>query len=150
MSKKVSRRTFAKVAGAAALASTAKLPVVGSTTIAPQAGDASRAFPSGFIWGTATASYQVEGAAREDGRGPSIWDTFSHTPGKVVEDSSERHSVLIAELLKNLNQKGLGADAVFRNTRLAISRASEGGQVPSVSSSLLEDVRFASADSSGD
>ncbi len=40
-------------------------------------------FPEGFLWGTATASYQVEGAVEEDGRGPSIWDTFSHTPGKV-------------------------------------------------------------------
>ncbi len=41
-------------------------------------------FPDGFVWGTATASYQIEGAATEDGRGPSIWDTFSHTPGRVV------------------------------------------------------------------
>jgi uncharacterized caspase-like protein len=73
----------------------------------------------------------------------------SATPGRVAEDSSERHSVLLAELLKNINQKGLGADAVFRNTRLAVSRASEGEQVPSVSSSLLEDIRFAAADSSG-
>ncbi|MCA1688516.1 MAG: family 1 glycosylhydrolase, partial [Actinobacteria bacterium] len=40
-------------------------------------------FPEGFLWGTATASYQVEGAVDEDERGPSIWDTFSHTPGKV-------------------------------------------------------------------
>ena len=40
-------------------------------------------FPDGFIWGAATASYQIEGAVREDGRGPSIWDTFSRTPGKV-------------------------------------------------------------------
>ena len=40
-------------------------------------------FPEGFLWGTATASYQVEGAVDEDGRGTSIWDTFSHTPGKV-------------------------------------------------------------------
>jgi beta-glucosidase len=40
-------------------------------------------FPDGFVWGAATASYQIEGAAREDGRGPSIWDTFSRTPGKV-------------------------------------------------------------------
>ncbi|MFC5382481.1 GH1 family beta-glucosidase [Aquipuribacter nitratireducens] len=40
-------------------------------------------FPDGFVWGSATAAYQVEGAAAEDGRGPSIWDTFSRTPGKV-------------------------------------------------------------------
>ena len=41
-------------------------------------------FPEGFLWGAATASYQIEGAANEGGRGPSIWDTFSHTPGKVL------------------------------------------------------------------
>jgi beta-glucosidase len=40
-------------------------------------------FPEGFVWGAATAAYQIEGAARDDGRGPSIWDTFSRTPGKV-------------------------------------------------------------------
>src|SRR3990167_3664004 len=41
-------------------------------------------FPSTFHWGVATSSYQIEGAAHEGGRGPSIWDTFSHTPGKVL------------------------------------------------------------------
>ena len=40
-------------------------------------------FPENFLWGTATASYQIEGAVKEGGRGTSIWDTFSHTPGKV-------------------------------------------------------------------
>ena len=44
----------------------------------------SSTFPADFIWGTATASYQIEGAFDTDGRGPSIWDTFSKTPGKVV------------------------------------------------------------------
>lgn len=42
-----------------------------------------RTFPPKFIWGAATAAYQIEGAAFADGRGPSIWDTFSRTPGKV-------------------------------------------------------------------
>ncbi len=73
----------------------------------------------------------------------------SATPGKVVEDKNGEHSVLVAELLKNLSTKGLGADAVFNKTRVAISRASEGEQVPSVSSSLLEDIRFATADAAG-
>lgn len=41
-------------------------------------------FPPDFVIGSATASYQIEGAVREDGRGPSIWDTFSHTPGKTT------------------------------------------------------------------
>jgi len=40
-------------------------------------------FPDGFLWGAATASYQIEGGVSEDGRGTSIWDTFSHTPGKI-------------------------------------------------------------------
>ena len=45
-------------------------------------------FPSGFIWGTATSAYQVEGAVNEDGRGLSIWDTFSHTPGKIADHTN--------------------------------------------------------------
>ena len=69
----------------------------------------------------------------------------SATPGKVAEDSRGTHSVLVAELLNHLN-KGDGAEAVFNKTRIAISKTSEGEQVPSVSSSLLEDIRFASAE----
>jgi beta-glucosidase len=49
----------------------------------PHPAPATLAFPPGFTWGAATAAYQIEGAAAEDGRTPSIWDTFSHTPGKV-------------------------------------------------------------------
>src|SRR5215216_4391133 len=45
-------------------------------------------FPDDFVWGTATASYQIEGAAEEDGRGASIWDTLSHTPGRIANNDN--------------------------------------------------------------
>jgi uncharacterized caspase-like protein len=65
----------------------------------------------------------------------------SATPGKVTDDSNGANSVLVAELLRHLDAKG-GAESAFKETRIAISRASEGEQVPSVSSSLLEDIRL--------
>ena len=69
-------------------------------------------FPEGFLWGTATASYQVEGAWDEDGKGESIWDRFTHTPGRVrggvtgdvACDQYHRYPGDIA-LAKQLNQK---------------------------------------------
>ena len=51
-------------------------------------GQNDRRFPDGFLWGAATASYQIEGAVAEDGRLPSIWDTFSHTPGRVLNGAT--------------------------------------------------------------
>ncbi len=45
-------------------------------------------FPKGFYWGTASAAYQVEGAVKEDGRGESIWDRFSHIPGKIKDSGT--------------------------------------------------------------
>jgi uncharacterized caspase-like protein len=66
----------------------------------------------------------------------------SATPGKVADDSKGEHSVLVSELLGNLAAQASGAEAVFNKTRVTISRASDGEQVPSVSSSLLEDVRL--------
>jgi uncharacterized caspase-like protein len=68
----------------------------------------------------------------------------SASPGKVVDDGKGEHSVLVSEFLNNLNAKG-SAESVFNKTRIAISRASEGDQVPTVSSSLLEDVNFGEA-----
>src|SRR5690242_2995098 len=88
MTDQLSRRNFAKLAGAAALgASNVPLAAKAAHAATLQA-PADRSFPTGFLWGTATASYQVEGAAAEDGRLPSIWDTFSHTPGKVANNAT--------------------------------------------------------------
>jgi beta-glucosidase len=47
-----------------------------------------RRFPPGFAWGAATAAYQIEGAVEADGRGQSIWDTFSHTPGRTLDGAT--------------------------------------------------------------
>lgn len=72
-----------------------------------------RTFPTDFTWGAATASYQVEGAVEEDGRGPSIWDTFSHTPGRVANgdtgDVACDHYHRYREDVALLRDLGLGA-----------------------------------------
>lgn len=70
-------------------------------------------FPSRFLWGAATSAYQVEGAANEDGRGPSIWDTFSHTSGKTHNgDTGDRacdHYHRYKEDIQLMRQMGLKA-----------------------------------------
>jgi uncharacterized caspase-like protein len=65
----------------------------------------------------------------------------SATPGKVDDDGKRQYSVLVTELLNNLNSQS-GAATAFNKTRISVSRASEGEQVPQVSSSLMEDVRI--------
>ena len=45
-------------------------------------------FPKNFIWGVATSSYQIEGAPTVGGKGPSVWDTFSHSPGKIKNNDN--------------------------------------------------------------
>jgi beta-glucosidase len=82
-----SRRQFlSKTIGMAAIAAAAGLP--GSVVLAESSEDSpvkpgNKKFPAGFMWGAATAAYQIEGAANEDGRKPSVWDVFSHTPGRT-------------------------------------------------------------------
>jgi beta-glucosidase len=103
--KRISRRGFGGAAlGGAALSA---LPV----SAAPAAADYNH-FPGEFAWGCATAAYQVEGAAAEDGRKPSIWDTFSHTPGKVqngdngdIANNSYHRYKEDVQLLKSLGVK---------------------------------------------
>jgi uncharacterized caspase-like protein len=76
----------------------------------------------------------------------------SATPGKVADDSQGQYSVLVTELLSNINAQptgAAGAEAVFNKTRIAVSRASDGEQVPSMSSSLSEDVTFAANERAG-
>src|SRR5579884_3010662 len=80
MAGRFSRRNLGKFAGLAGLGFLSPAAAQDSRMIAaPEPAK----FPAGFTWGTATSAYQIEGAVDEDGRGRSIWDTFSHTPGKV-------------------------------------------------------------------
>ena len=110
--KNLTRRRFGKtLAGTAAAAfASGTLP---RFAFAQMASPASRQFPQNFLWGCATAAYQIEGAVHEDGRKPSIWDTFSHTPGKtfqgqtgdVADDSYHLYKEDV-QLLKNLGVTG--------------------------------------------
>ncbi len=88
------------------------------------------ALPADFTWGVATAAYQIEGAVAEDGRSPSIWDTFSHTPGKVdggdTGDIACDHYHRVPEDIGLIKQ--LGADA-YRFS-IAWPRVVPGGDGP--------------------
>jgi beta-glucosidase len=87
-------------------------PRLAGVTTTPQPTGA-RAFPADFVWGTATASYQIEGAVAEGGRTPSIWDTFSHTPGKVTDgdtgDVADDHYHRVAQDVAIMQDLGVTA-----------------------------------------
>jgi len=80
--KNLSRRQFGKAVAATSALVTANLPEFAFAQTQPS--PTLRQFPPGFVWGCATAAYQIEGAAAEDGRKPSLWDVFAHTPGKIA------------------------------------------------------------------
>jgi uncharacterized caspase-like protein len=73
----------------------------------------------------------------------------SATPGKVADDSRGHYSVLMGELLQNLDAQTAGVETVFNKTRVAVSRASDGEQVPTVSSSLVEEVSIGANENPG-
>ncbi len=105
----ITRRQFGKVAAATAALAGVSLPEFSPAQLPP----GNRQFPPGFVWGCATAAYQIEGGVHEGGRGASVWDVFSHKPGKtfngdtgdVADDSYHRYKEDV-QLLKNL---GVGA-----------------------------------------
>ncbi|UWZ40277.1 beta-glucosidase [Dactylosporangium roseum] len=87
-------------------------------------------FPPGFLWGAATASYQIEGAAAEDGRTPSIWDTFSRTPGKTL--GGDTGDVACDHYHRYREDVALMADLGLQSYRFSIAwpRVQPGGSGP--------------------
>ena len=121
-SHNLSRRSFLSSAAtaAAAVGAGSIIPAVAaSPAAAGKSGTSAAAFPKDFWWGSATAAYQVEGAASEDGRGPSIWDTFSHSPGKT--DGGDTGDVACDQYHRYEEDAKLMADLGVKHYRFSIS-----------------------------
>ncbi|MER7998677.1 MULTISPECIES: GH1 family beta-glucosidase [unclassified Streptomyces] len=93
-------------------------------------------FPPGFLWGTATAAYQIEGAVRENGRTPSIWDVFSHTPGKT--ENGDTGDTAVDHFHRRAEDVRLMADLDVNAYRFSVSwpRVQPTGRGPAVQRGL--------------
>ncbi|MEV6751947.1 GH1 family beta-glucosidase [Streptomyces sp. NPDC051214] len=96
----------------------------------------SLAFPADFLWGAATSAYQIEGAVREDGRTPSIWDTFSHTPGRTA--GGDTGDVAVEHYHRYRDDVALMADLGLNAYRFSVSwsRVQPTGRGPAVQRGL--------------
>lgn len=101
-----------------------------SSTVSPVASEVT--FPPAFLWGAATSAYQIEGAVREGGRTPSIWDTFSHTPGKTA--GGETGDVAVDHYHRYRDDVALMADLGLGGYRFSVSwsRVQPTGRGPAV------------------
>ncbi|GHF25180.1 beta-glucosidase [Streptomyces griseoluteus] len=101
-----------------------------SSTVSPVASEVT--FPPAFLWGAATSAYQIEGAVREGGRTPSIWDTFSHTPGKTA--GGETGDVAVDHYHRYRDDVALMADLGLGAYRFSVSwsRVQPTGRGPAV------------------
>ncbi|HJR77548.1 MAG TPA: family 1 glycosylhydrolase, partial [Nitrospiraceae bacterium] len=117
MDNTLNRREFVNSAGIAALGVLASPVATSAQSPSEAQGESPRGaapeFSKGFYWGTATSAYQIEGAWNEDGKGPSIWDTYAHTPGEIKNndtgDVANDHYHRYKEDVKLMNDLGATA-----------------------------------------
>ena len=119
----ISRRSFFKrsttAAALAGLSGLGALPAIAGPSPLPRPSKSGPKFPKDFWWGVATAAYQIEGAALEDGRKPSIWDTFSKRPGTTKD--GKNGDVACDHYHRYLDDVKLMADLGVKHYRFSIS-----------------------------
>jgi len=111
--KGITRRLFGKTAAASVAAALSGVSIPKMAFGEPRPENSNLRYPKGFLWGCATAAYQTEGGVHDDGRGPSLWDVFAHTPGKThngdTGDVSDDSYHLYKEDVKLLKALGVSA-----------------------------------------
>ena len=95
------------------------MSITSATTVLPATSPDLLTFPPGFLWGAATAAYQIEGAVAEGGRTPSIWDTFAHTPGRVA--NGDTGDVAVDHYRRFHDDVALMAELGLRSYRFSVA-----------------------------